>query len=57
MKNLKKYMKNIIKHLKPHPVVIVVVVVLVVSLLGYTTSIKREVEFKFLDYITFRASD
>lgn len=50
-------MKNIIKHLKPHPVVIVVVVVLFVGLLAYTTSIKREVEFKFLDYITFRASD
>lgn len=50
-------MKNIIKSLKPQPVVVIVVVVLIVVLLCYTTSIKKEVEFKFLDYVTFKASD
>lgn len=50
-------MREIIKSLKPHPVVILALALLVVGLLAYTASIKKEVEFRFLDYITFKASD
>lgn len=50
-------MKEMIKSLKPHPVVILALALLVVGLLAYTASIKKEVEFRFLDYITFKASD
>ena len=50
-------MREIIKSLKPHPVVILALALLVVGLLAYTASIKKEVECRFLDYITFKASD
>lgn len=50
-------MKDFIEQLKPHPVVIIVLVLFVVGLLAYTVSIKKEVEFRFLDYIIFKASD
>ncbi|WP_157969198.1 hypothetical protein [Chryseobacterium piscium] len=50
-------MKEVIKSLKPHPIVIITLAVLAVSLLAYTASIKKEVQFKFLDYIEFKASD
>lgn len=55
-KNIKE-IKEMIKSLKPHPVVVVVLGFLVIGLLAYAVCIKKEVEFTLFEYVTFKAKD
>jgi hypothetical protein len=50
-------MKDFIKYLKPHPMIILGMLILLAGVIIYSVTLKRNVEVQIPDYFIFRASD
>lgn len=50
-------MKNMFKHLKPHPVAVVGALIILATVIMYSVTVKKIVEVQISTYFHFRATD